>query len=204
MARRQHETPADRRARHGTVEDSAAVLEAAARLLEARPRSVAEVRRRLIDGGYRPDLVEGAVEHLTALGYLDDAAFALAWVESRDRAHPRGARVLRDELRRLGVAADDVEAALAGREAAAPGAGMDVAEDLPAPGERATTGASDEEAARRLLARRGIPLLREPDPRKRRARAYALLARNGFDPDTCREAVAAWLAGVPGQDEPDL
>jgi hypothetical protein len=33
-------------------------------------------------------------------------------------------------------------------------------------------------------------LARVADPRQRRARAYALLARNGFDPDVCREVAA--------------
>ena len=34
---------------------------------------------------------------------------------------------------------------------------------------------------------------REPVPQKRRQKAYALLARNGFDPDTCRTAISAAL-----------
>jgi hypothetical protein len=32
------------------------------------------------------------------------------------------------------------------------------------------------------------------DPRKRRQRAYALLARNGFDPSIAADVVRAWLA----------
>jgi regulatory protein len=164
---------------------------------------VAEVRRRLVDNGYRPDLVDGAIERLVDLGMLDDAAFARAWVESRDRAHPRGARALRTELRRMGVPDEEVEAALATREAVA-GGGDDAGEaDVrPAAGERAASHASDAQAAARLLERRGAPILREPDPRKRRARAYTLLARNGFDPDVCGAAAAAWLAGdEAGPDE---
>ena len=194
MPRRRRETPAEARARRSAVDDPAAVLEAAARLLEVRPRSIEEVRRRLHDAGYRPDLVGGAVARLIALGYLDDAAFARSWVESRDRVRPRGARALRDELRRKGVSAEDVEAALAAREASA----TRLDEDEPAPGgsggERATSRVSDEESAFRLLARRGGAVLREPDARKRRAKAYALLARNGFDPDVCASVAAAWRA----------
>ncbi|MDR3544406.1 MAG: hypothetical protein P4L30_01390, partial [Candidatus Limnocylindrales bacterium] len=73
-------------------------------------------------------------------------------------------------------------------------------------GERAASGASDAAAAARLLASKGAGLMREPDLRKRRARAYALLARAGFDPGTAGQASAAWLqaAGtVPPDDEPD-
>ena len=101
--RRRRETPAEGRARRGAVDDPAVVLDAAARFLEVRPRSVDEVRRRLRDAGYRAELVDGAIERLTDLGMLDDEAFARAWVESRDRARPRGERALRSELRRKGV-----------------------------------------------------------------------------------------------------
>jgi len=204
VAGRRRESAAAARARRAAVDDPAAVLEAAARLLEARPRSVYEVRRRLVDAGYRTSLVEEAVERLLLLGYLDDDAFARAWVESRDRARPRGARALRAELRRKGVPDDAVEAALAAREAAAAGR-------RPLPGEgpggfgagsgRPATTSSDAGAAALLLARRGAALHREADPRRRRAKAYALLARNGFDPDVCREAVGAWLAEVEREDE---
>lgn len=194
MPRTHWESIAARRSRRAAIEDPADVLAAAARFLEARPRSSVEVRRRLCDAGYRADLVEGALERLTELGYLDDAAFARAWVESRDRARPRGARALRDELRRMGVPAADAEAALAAREARASGADPDDPRLGPGAGERAASEASDDAAAARLLARKGAGLLREVDLRKRRAKAYALLARGGFDPGTAGRASAAWLA----------
>lgn len=193
---RRRETAAEGRARRGAVEDPATVLDAAARFLEVRPRSIDEVRRRLRDAGYREELVQGAIDRLVDLGILDDEAFARSWVESRDRARPRGARALRDELRRKGVPRADVEAALAARETAAQGG--DAGDPAHAADEdrRASSRTSDEEAAQRLLARRGASILREPDPRKRRAKAYALLARNGFDPEVCATVAAAWLAGA--------
>ena len=55
-------THQERRERRAAVDDPAVVLEAAARFLEVRSRSVAEVRRRLTGAGYKPDLVEGAVD----------------------------------------------------------------------------------------------------------------------------------------------
>jgi regulatory protein len=184
-------------------------MEAAAALLAVRSRSIAETRRHLLALGYATGLVNGTVERLIELGYLDDEAFAGAWVEARDRTRPRGALALRRELERRGVAAEAIDAALANRDAAAlqergPGsAGADGA--LPA----ATTGGdaaaarawsrvvdtrdrADRAAARRLLAQRGPSLAREPDPRRRRHKAYALLARNGFDPDVCRDVARAW------------
>src|SRR5918994_5860097 len=96
-------SPAERRERRATVEDPAEVLDAAARFLEARPRSEAEVRRKLVRLGYQPALVDEVLTRLVELRYLDDEAFARAWVESRDRARPRGEHALRQELGRLGV-----------------------------------------------------------------------------------------------------
>jgi len=189
---RRRETPAEGRARRGAVDDAAVVLEAAARFLEVRPRSVDEVRRRLCGAGYRPDLVAAAIERLTDLGMLDDEAFARAWVESRDRARPRGERALRSELHRKGVV-DSIVTDVLGERDAGSGRG-DAPDDGEAPVERA-----DETAAARLLARRGAAAAREADPRRRRAKAYALLARNGFDPEIAGRAVAAWLAAAGGE-----
>jgi regulatory protein len=134
------------------------------------------VRRRLRMAGYPAELIEGAVTRLVEIGFLDDAGFARAWIESRDRARPRGERALRVELTQKGVARDVTDAALEERrDEAVARAGDDDAD-----GE--TAASVDEAAALRLLERRGAQLGRVPDPRVRRQRAYALLARNGFDP----------------------
>lgn len=178
--RRSKESLADGRERRGAIDDPAVVLEAAARFLEVRPRSVAEVRRRLGRAGYRPDLIEGAVARLTELGMLDDASFGRAWVESRDRARPRGEIALRRELALKGVDRTIVDDLLARRR---DGDGLDRAGGDP-----------DLAGAHRLLTRNERALGRVSDPRQRRRRAYALLARNGFDPETCREASAALVA----------
>jgi regulatory protein len=160
------------RSERAEIDDPVLVMAAALRVLESRARSASEVRGRLVRHGYRPDLVEGCIARLTELGMLDDAAFAQAWVESRDRARPRGERALRTELRLKGIdraVVDDVIRDRADRAAD---------DDLVA----------DEEAARRLLERNARALDRIPDPRAKRQRAYALLARNGFDPDVAAAA----------------
>jgi SOS response regulatory protein OraA/RecX len=48
----------------------------------------------------------------------------------------------------------------------------------------------DRTAAERLIEKHARTLRRIADPRQRRQRAYALLARNGFDPEICREVAA--------------
>ena len=46
---------------------------------------------------------------------LDDEAFARQWVESRDRAHPRGEHALIVELRQKGIDATTIAAILKDR-----------------------------------------------------------------------------------------
>jgi regulatory protein len=194
--RPRRETFAERKERRAAVDDPAVVLEAAARFLEARSRSVSEVRRRLTGAGYRVDLVEGAIERMTELGMLDDDVFARAWVESRDRARPRGERAIRDELRLKGIDRSTVDLVMEERREAAEERGVEDGTD-------ASVG-PDRAAAERLLAKHRRALLRVADPRQRRQRAYALLARNGFDPETCRAVAASVLAdaaGASGDDE---
>lgn len=181
---RRRESIAERRERRAAVDDPAVVLEAAARFLEARGRSVAEVRRRLTSAGYAAPLVEDAIVRLTDLGMLDDAAFARAWIESRDRARPRGERALAEELRLRGVDRQVVAAALEERRTVAGKAGAE----------------ADESAADRLLARNARMLERIADPRARRQRAYALLARNGFNPEICGRVAARVVGGTNGDE----
>lgn len=185
--RQPRESFAERRERRAAIDDPAVVLEAAARFLEARSRSIAEVRRRLTGAGYRGELVDGAIARMTELGMLDDELFARSWVESRDRARPRGERAIREELRLKGIERETIEVVLGERrEAASDGAADDEA------------AGPDRAAADRLLAKHARALARVADPRQRRQRAYALLARNGFDPETCREAAAAAMLDEDG------
>jgi regulatory protein len=165
------------RAERAEIDDPSLVLAAALRFLEARPRSTSEVRRRLLVHGYRADLVEGCLTRLLDLGVLDDAAFARTWVESRDRARPRGERALRAELRRKGIDRQVVDEVLETRESERP--------------------ASDATAARRVLERHASALARVADPRARRQRAYALLARSGFDSDIALDAIAQLTDSAP-------
>jgi len=154
-------------------------MDAAAAFLAVRPRSVAETARRLRQLGYPEGLVEQVVTQLIELDYLDDEKFARGWVESRDRARPRGELALRRELAQKGVGRQLVDQVLAERQ------------------ESDTGGQSELAAARRLLERRRRTLEAEADLNRRRQKGYALLARNGFDPDVCRQATIAFLSQAP-------
>jgi regulatory protein len=191
---RRRATLAERRERRAAIDDPSLVLEAAARFLEPRARSVSEVRRRLTGAGYRAELVEGAIDRMLELAMLDDEAFARAWVESRDRARPRGERAIRQELGLKGVDRSTVDLVLAERREAAAGV----------PTDDGLAVSPDHAAAVRLLARNARTLVRVADPRQRRQRAYALLARNGFDPEVCRTVAATVADADQAEDDSAL
>ena len=88
------------------------VYHAALSLLEYRPRSLAELRSRLLRRSFDPVLVEEALERLRARGMVDDREFARFWVESRGSYRPRGTRMLQAELRAKGVEPDAIRDAL--------------------------------------------------------------------------------------------
>ncbi|MBC8171806.1 MAG: RecX family transcriptional regulator [Anaerolineae bacterium] len=79
-------------------------VDSAVRLLTYRPRSIAEIRRNLIEKSMDEPVIDAALDRLSALGYLDDEAFARFWVENRTAFKPLGPTALRYELRQKGVA----------------------------------------------------------------------------------------------------
>ena len=178
-SRRRRRSTADSRAalreHRAAISDPEVVMDAAAAFLAVRPRSTSETRRRLRHLGYPHTLVDTVVDRLTEMNYLDDAAFARAWIESRDRARPRGELALRRELTLKGVPRSIVDEVLEQR--------TEASEDVE----------PDRVAAAALLERRRASLAREPDARRRRQKAYALLARNGFDPEICRDAASSFV-----------
>jgi regulatory protein len=152
-------------------------IEAALRLLAAGPRSERDLRERLSRRrGYRDEAVDAAVERMRELGYLNDAAFARFWVESRQAGTPRSRRALAFELSRKGVGREQLDAAL--------------------------EGVSDAEAAydaaqRRLRALRGV------DKQTFERRLGTFLNSRGFGYGVARAAIQrcwAEVNGEPGDD----
>jgi regulatory protein len=176
---------------HASESDPDVVMTAAARYLELRSRSVEETRRHLSAAAFPSPLIEAILERLIELGILDDRAFAQAWVESRDRSRPRGRVALLRELELKGIDRETVTTVLADRDNPHE-SDRDVLRD----GDRRYAGSADQVAAERLLTKSRSALLRAPDWRSRRAKAYGLLARNGFDPDICREVSAKFIDSV--------
>jgi regulatory protein len=137
----------------------------AVNFLSYRPRSQAEVRRNLAGAQTDAAVIERVIERLTRQGYLDDVEFTRYWIENRSQFKPRGARALRDELRRKGVDDETSAELLSGLDA-------------------------EEEAYRAAQGRasRLAPLLIS-DPQVFRRRLSDFLVRRGFDYDVVRAVV---------------
>ncbi|MFN2492556.1 MAG: regulatory protein RecX, partial [Pyrinomonadaceae bacterium] len=77
----------------------ARTFQRAVELLAAKPRSIAELRERLVEGrGASKAVVEVVIAGLREYGYLDDERFAVGYASSKVRQHPVGRRRLAQSL----------------------------------------------------------------------------------------------------------
>jgi len=75
------------------------VFQRAGKLLAAKPRSVEELRERLLaGGGATKAAVEAVIERLREYGYLDDAKFAHSFASLRVQQRPIGRQRLQRDL----------------------------------------------------------------------------------------------------------
>jgi regulatory protein len=75
------------------------VFQRAGKLLAAKPRSVEELRERLLEGrGATKATVEAVIERLSEYGYLDDARFAQSYASLRVQQRPIGRQRLQRDL----------------------------------------------------------------------------------------------------------
>lgn len=88
----------------------------ALRFLSYRPRSEAEVHRKLSEQGFDEAVVQAVLQRLKENGLLGDEKFAQDWVENRTTFRPRSKRMLAMELRQKGVIDEEIEKALAETE----------------------------------------------------------------------------------------
>lgn len=138
--------------------------DAAFSLLSYRPRTAAELTRRLKRKGHAEEVAEETVGRLGEMGVVDDAAFAESFVRDRVRLRPQGRRRMRGELRAKGVDAETADAAIAEVMA----------------GEET----SEVELARAAAARWKPRPAEEPSAARRRLHGF--LARRGFGGDAVR------------------
>jgi regulatory protein len=126
------------------------------RMLTARPCTRGELAAELRRRGVPVEAAAEVLSRLDAVGLVDDAAFAASWVERQRRTRGLSRRALATELRRKGVADDEVAEAVAV-----------VSDD----DERAR---ATELVARKLAGVRGL------DRDKQVSRLVGMLARKGY------------------------
>jgi regulatory protein len=127
------------------------------RLLAARPRTRAELESALAKRGTPEDVAARVLDRFAELRWVDDAAYAEGWVQSRHTSRGLSRRALEQELRRKGVGPETTETALAGL---APEAEEETAFRLARRRAAATAHLDREVRVRRLtgaLLRRGYP-----------------------------------------------
>jgi len=84
---------------------------AALRLLSYRPRSEAEIKKRLLPR-FPQDTVDEVVQRLKDQTLLNDADFCQFWCHSRNSSNPRSTFLLKQELIAKGVNPDIIDEAL--------------------------------------------------------------------------------------------
>lgn len=155
-------------------DDPRKALQHGLRLLSRSARTEQDLRERL-EARYTAAAAAAALRRLRALGYVDDRAWAAAYVE-RPRSLQRSARLLQRELRSHGVS-HEIALAVTGQHddesAALTAARVTLRRLGPVPG----AGHADAESSRNGRGDAG-------DARRHTRRLVAALARRGFDPGT--------------------
>ena len=157
-------------------------LDRALTMLAFRPRSRAELRRSLVRKGEEPARVDAALERLTALGLVDDAAYARALARSKVLGPGFSRRRLQQEMFKRGVAREVGDEAIA---------------------EVLSDEAVDEDAVIERVARKKLRTLEQLEPATRRRRLYAYLARRGFESDEIRRVVETMSRMARADEEVD-
>ena len=152
-----------------TDDEYSKAMTRAGHMLAAHPRTEKEVRDRLTAADFDDSVVNQAIERLTELKLIDDAAFARNWIEERARTKNLASRALLQELVAKGIELGVAEVALAEAEVDEHGQARKL-------------------AARHLAKVEGLPLA------KQAVRIQQLLLRRGYDLET---AVGATRSVLP-------
>lgn len=156
----------------GRAADEEAAYRTILRALHRRSHARADLARRLVRRGHAADAVEAALGRAEQHGFLDDAAFATHYVQTRSQRGRGPARLVRDLLA-LGVARSLIDSAVTGQWPA---------------------DADPSAVPTALAARRAAQMGDLPRPVKRR-RLLAFLARRGFTGADAMDAVREAFAG---------
>ncbi len=146
----------------------------AVNLLTYKPRSIRELRERLLEKPWtNAKVVEEVVQKLLTYGYLDDEKFARDFASAKLRGKPQGKRVIGQKLYRRKLPRETIEKALS-----------DVFEETPESG-----------LISRAIEKR-VALKGKPETREETKKLYDFLMRQGFSYDLIREKLRELQKGV--------
>jgi regulatory protein len=145
--------------------------------LTGRARSRAELAAKLSAKHVPDEVAARLLDRFEEVGLIDDAAFARDWTESRQAGRGLARRALGMELRRKGLDAETVEAAL---------------EEVSTDRERETAHA---------LVRRKLRSLTQVDDAVKVRRLVGMLARKGYPAGMAYEVVREELAAAGSEAE---
>jgi regulatory protein len=143
------------------------------RALTGAPKTRQQLADLLAQRGVPEDAAETVLDRFTEVGLIDDAAFARAWVSSRQAGRGLARRALSAELRAKGVEP----------EVAAEAVG-EVDDD-------------DERAAARRLVERRVGSMRRLDRATATRRLMGMLARKGYNGGLAAAVIREALDGAP-------
>lgn len=113
---RKRKRPTDEKERVITDPDKARerTMNRAVKLLAAKPRSVGELRERLLEKGWtNREIVDAVIEKLSNYKYLDDRQYASDLAVSKLRQQPQGRRRLKQTLSQKKLDKETVDQAIA-------------------------------------------------------------------------------------------
>jgi regulatory protein len=140
----------------------ASAYDYALNLLTARPYTVRNLRRKIVQQGFAPADADATIERLVANGLLDDARYAEQFARGRLLGPGASRRRIRQQLFQRGVSAEVADAAIA---SVIDDESVDLAVVI------------EKDARKKLTSLSGL------EPLVIRRRLYAHLARRGYDVD---------------------
>lgn len=142
-------------------------LEFCLKSISAKRQTVKEIREKLAKRFPEAD-AEAVIARLKELEYLDDKAFAEAYIRHRSLSSPRGKWVLRQELRRKGVSETDYALAL--------------------------EAFSEDDVITEVAEKKWEKLRNETDQYKKKQKLLRFLVSRGFSMGECLEVVNSFAS----------
>jgi len=151
----------------------------AVNLLTYKPRSIQELRTRLLEKDWtNSEIVDAVIEKLKEYNYLNDAQFAKSFAASQIRQKPIGKRVLKMKLANKKLDKETVEAAV----------------------EKALEETPEEEIIERAIEKR-LRLKGKPETREDAKKFYDYLLRQGFSYDLVSKKMREIASGNYDEEE---